>query len=153
MAPYAVATLVLIIVAACSSPAATSTTQPAGTTVTQTPGATAATELTPSSAAATTVAGDKATGASGPIALPRGSYTVDWGTSGVKLGCTFHLVLETTIGVPTGVEVPQQTLAGAAEYSGTLEWAGVPAGTYMLQEDRSLPLDCAGAWTVTLTRH
>jgi hypothetical protein len=158
MARPAAATVIAIVIvacssiAACSSPGASGTTQPA-TTVTQPRGSSAATAPTASSAGATTVAGDKATGASDPIALPGGSYTVEWGTSGVKLGCTFHLVLETTIGVPTGMEVPQQTLAGAAEFGGTVEWADVPPGTYLVQEDRSLPLDCAGPWTITLTAH
>lgn len=121
-------------------------------------GATATTQRPTEAPTATTegpppvvVAGQNATGATAPFQLAAGSYHVAWATTADNAGCTFYLYLSTTVGGATVKDVPTQVLPAARDYSGEADWSGVAAGTYVLQEDRSGTLSCAGSWNATLT--
>ena len=95
------------------------------------------------------VTGDPVTGASASFALAGGSYNVDWTTTADTAGCYFVLVLSTKVDGPT-VENDVKLLREAKLYSGTFLWAFVPAGTYVLQQDKSGFAACKGPWSATM---
>jgi hypothetical protein len=66
-------------------------------------------------------------------------------------GCVFYLFLAAKINGPTVEDVPSAIMPEAQDYSGSTDWTGVPAGTYVLQEDRSGLLNCTGPWSAALT--
>jgi hypothetical protein len=96
------------------------------------------------------VTGATDTGASSSFTLAGGSYEVAWTTTAGAGGCAFSLFLATTVDGPT-VESGMAILSEAKAYSDKFEWTGVPAGTYVLQEDRSGLANCTGPWSATLT--
>lgn len=97
------------------------------------------------------VTGYSAIGASDPFTLAGGSYTVDWSTEANTAGCFFSLFLATKLDGPKVKDAGNAIVPGADFYSGTDEWSGVPAGSYVLQEDRSGLANCAGPWSATIT--
>jgi hypothetical protein len=97
------------------------------------------------------VTGITKTGASSSFQLAGGSYEVAWMTTADSGGCVFYLFLATKINGPTVKDVPSAIMPEAQDYSGSTEWTGVLAGTYVLQEDRSGLLNCTGPWSATLT--
>jgi hypothetical protein len=157
--------LVAAVVMGCSTtgvstaePAATGTPQPIATaeaTATLTPASTPKTTAKPTPTRTVegpiAVTGNTKTGASSSFKLAGGSYDVAWRTTADSAGCDFYLFLATKINGPTVKDVPTAIMPEAQEYSGSTEWTGVPAGTYVLQEDRSGLLNCTGPWSATLT--
>jgi hypothetical protein len=153
-------TLVAVIVMGCST-AGPSTERPtaAGSTASPTAGGsteqpTAPPEPSQTVEAPISVTGDPVTGASGTFALAGGSYAgsydVAWTTTADTAGCYFSLVLATKIDGPS-VERDVKLLPEAKSYSGTVLWTFIPAGTYVLQEDRSGFGACKGPWSATIT--
>jgi pectin methylesterase-like acyl-CoA thioesterase len=96
------------------------------------------------------VAGSDKSGVSPAFVLAAGSYTVAWSTTASDAGCTFYLFLTTKADGPTVKDVPTTVLPEQKDYSGQADWT-VPAGTYVMQEDRSGALDCTGSWDAILT--
>jgi hypothetical protein len=98
------------------------------------------------------VSGAAKTGVSKAFRLAGGSYTVAWTVAAPKGGCYFFLFLATKANGPT-IEGASGILTSGGSRDGTEEWTGVPAGTYVLQEDRSGLSNCRGAWSATVTPH
>ncbi len=65
-------------------------------------------------------------------------------------GCYFYLYLTTGANGPT-VESADGLLTSGGSQHGLATWAGVPAGTYLLQEDATGAANCTGAWDATVT--
>jgi hypothetical protein len=84
--------------------------------------------------------------------LDGGSYTLDFTIAAPTGGCSLDLFLATKANGPS-VEDGVAVIAAGGSQDGSLEWTGVPAGTYILQEDHSGVLSCNGAWSATLTPH
>jgi hypothetical protein len=100
------------------------------------------------------VAGNNTTGISPSFTLPAGSYTVEWSTTSSDASCAFLLFLATKPDGPSVKETEASIFPTAQkDYGGTSEWTGVPAGSYVIQEDRSGALSCTGSWDATLTPH
>ena len=130
--------IVALLIAACSSPAAVATLVPP----TPTPA--------PSLAPAISATGAAKTGVSKSFRLAGGSYSVAWTVTAPKGGCYFYLVLATKANGPT-VETAAGMLTSGGTKNATEDWTGVPAGTYVLQEDRTGLANCTGAWSATIT--
>jgi hypothetical protein len=128
------ASSVALVLAACSSPSAVATVAPPS----------------PAPAPPITVTGATKTGVSKSFTLAGGSYSVAWTVTAPKGGCYFYLYLATKANGPT-VESASGILTSGGTKDATEEWTGVPAGTYVLQEDRTGLANCTGAWSATLT--
>lgn len=88
------------------------------------------------------VTGDAKTGASVPFTLSGGSYAVEWlATKPAVNDCLIYLYLATKVNGDAVEDVPMSL---TPTYSGTKFWSGVPAGTYVLQEDWTGQLNCHG---------
>jgi hypothetical protein len=143
-------TLVAVMVMGCSASGGSTATPAAPPTAPPT----ASVEPSPTVEPPVSVTGDPDTGASDSFTLGGGShagaYEVAWATTADAAGCYFSLVLATEIDGPS-VERDVKLLPEAKSYSGTFLWLFVPAGTYVLQEDRSGVLACKGPWSATMT--
>jgi hypothetical protein len=106
--------------------------------------------VTPAPAPPIRVTGAAKTGVSKTFILAGGSYSVAWTVKAPKGGCYFYLYLATKANGPT-VETAAGMLTSGGTKNATEEWTGVPAGTYVLQEDRTRLANCTGAWSATLT--
>ena len=138
--PAFTATVALaLLVAACGS---------SGAVVTVAPPAPPAVTLAP--ARPIRVTGASKTGVSKTFTLAGGSYSVAWTVTAPKGGCYFYLYLATKANGPT-VETAAEMLTSGGTKKATEDWTGVPAGTYVLQEERSGLAKCTGAWSATLT--
>jgi hypothetical protein len=134
---WAFPAVVALLLAACGSSGAVSTVAPP----------------TPIPAPPITVSGATKTGVSKSLTLAGGSYSVAWTVTAPKGGCYFYLYLTPKANGPTVEDVkgPLNPHPLAGSLDGTEEWTGVPAGTYVLQEDRTGLLNCTGAWSATIT--
>jgi hypothetical protein len=146
MSRLAFLAFVAFLLSACSStPAATPSLAIAtGPPVTDTPAPTAA------AGPPAKVTGDKKTGVSPKFKLAGGAYAVDWTVAAPKGGCFFSLFLAKKANGPT-IEAASGMLFSGGQQTGTEQWSGVPAGTYVLQEDKAGLSNCKGAWSATLT--
>lgn len=97
-----------------------------------------------------TVNGDNG-GVSARFTLSGGSYHVEWSMTADQAGCTFLLFLATVRDGPTVKDTGAAIMPDAQSYSGSADWTGVPAGSYVLQEDQSGLLNCTGSWNATIT--
>jgi hypothetical protein len=96
------------------------------------------------------VSGAAKTGVSKSFKLGGGAYTVAWTVNAPKGGCYFYLFLATKADGPTIESADGLLTAGGAQQA-RADWTGVPAGTFVLQEDRSGVTNCNGAWSATIT--
>lgn len=129
----ALAAVVAFLLAACSSPAAVATVAP----VTRAP------------ESPITVSGAAKTGVSKSFSLAGGSYSVEWEVTAPKGGCYFFLYLATKANGPS-VESADGILTSGGSQHALADWTAVPAGKYVLQEDRTGIANCTGAWSATL---
>jgi hypothetical protein len=133
----------MLLAACASSPAANTEPPPAAVT--------AAPPL--AAGALVVVEGNAETGVSPLFMLTGSSYKVEWVMTANAAGCDFYLFLARNVNGVTVKDVRVGIMPAARDYSGSTEWTGVAAGTYVLQEDRSGALNCTGPWNATLTPH
>jgi hypothetical protein len=145
--PRASLAIVAVLVAACSSTPANS----APSVTDATPPVAETTQPTLAAAPPIELAGSDKTGVSAKFKLAAGSYKVAWTTTASQASCAFYLFLTTKKDGPTIKDIEISILPVKRTYDGTAEWAGVKAGTYVMQEDRSGLLNCTGPWSATLT--
>jgi hypothetical protein len=132
---------VIVTVAACSGSGEAPPAQPNATVAA--PGPTAF---------SISVKGDSK-GVSPKFKLAAGTYRVDYRSTAPKGGCGLSLVLEPKAGgkiVESTLSLPDVS-GQAGPFEGTDTWSSVPAGTYVLQADRTGLALCKGAWSATLT--
>jgi hypothetical protein len=135
---WASAVIVALLVAGCGSSGPVATVDP------PTPP-----PVTPAPAPPITVTGATKTGVSKTFTLAGGSYSVAWTVTAPKGGCYFYLYLATKANGPA-FETAAGMLTSGGTKKATEDWTGVPAGTYVLQEDRTGLANCTGAWSATL---
>ena len=95
--------------------------------------------------------GSGKTGLTKTFTLRGGSYEAKWATTANVAGCTFYLFLATTPDGPTVADVSDTAiLPSKKDYSGTHVFTA-PAGSYIVQQDRSGLVDCSSAFSLTIT--
>jgi hypothetical protein len=129
---------VLVVVAACSGSGQTPTAQP---------------NATPGPTAFSISVKSDSTGVSPKFNLAAGTYRIDYRSTAPKGGCGLSLLLEPKADgkiVESTLSMPDVS-GQAGPFEGTDTWSSVPAGTYVLQADRTGLALCKAAWTATLT--